>query len=60
LHKNTELHKVTNVFLLSNHSINEMAESFKGVLDPNFRPFSFELKKIKLFKISFELGFKVL
>jgi len=38
---------------------------FKGVLNPNFRPFSFELKKIRFFKINFfkinfDLGFRVL
>jgi len=32
----------------------------KGVLKPNFRPFSSELKKIRLFKINFDLGFRVL
>jgi len=33
---------------------------FKGVFNPNFRPFSFELKKLRFFEINFELGFKVL
>jgi len=28
------------------------------VLNPNFRTFSFELKKIRLFKIKFDLDFK--
>jgi len=30
------------------------------VLNPNFRPFSFELKKIRFFKINFDFGFRVL
>jgi len=34
--------------------------AIKGVLNPNFRPFSFELKKIGLFEINFDLGFRVL
>jgi len=33
---------------------------FKGVLNPNFRPFSFELQKNRFFKINFYLGFRVL
>jgi len=32
----------------------------KGVLNPNFRPFNFELKKKKIFKMNFDLSFKVL
>jgi len=32
----------------------------KGILNPNFRPFSFELKKKRFFKMNFDLGFKVL
>jgi len=33
---------------------------FKGVLNPNFRPFSFKLKKLRFFEINFDLGFRVL
>jgi len=33
---------------------------FKGVLNFNFRPFSFELRKIRFFVINFDLGFRVL
>jgi len=33
---------------------------FKGVLNPNFRLFSFEFKKIRLFEIYFDQGFRVL
>jgi len=33
---------------------------FKGVLNPNFLPFSFELKKNRFFEINFDLGFRVL
>jgi len=33
---------------------------FKGVLHPNFQPFSFELNKKWIFKITFDLGFRVL
>jgi len=32
----------------------------KRVLNPNFRPFSFELKKIRFFEINFGLGFRVM
>jgi len=32
----------------------------KGVLNPNIRPFSFELNKNIYFKINFDLGFRVL
>jgi len=32
----------------------------KGVLNPNFRPCSFELKKVRFFKMNFDLGFRVL
>jgi len=32
----------------------------KGVLNLNFRPFSFELKKKRFLKINFDLGFRVL
>jgi len=32
----------------------------KGVLNPNFRPFSFELKKIRFFEVNFDLDFRVL
>jgi len=32
----------------------------KGVLNPNFQTFSFELKKIRFSKINFDLGFRVL
>jgi len=31
---------------------------FKGVLNPNFRSFSFELNKKYIFKMNFDLGFK--
>jgi len=34
--------------------------TIKGVLNPNFRPISFELKKIRLLEINFDLGFRVL
>jgi len=30
----------------------------KGVLNLNFRPFSFELNKNRFFKMNFELGFR--
>jgi len=32
----------------------------KGVLNPNFRPISFELKKKKYFKINFNLDLRVM
>jgi len=32
----------------------------KGVLNPNFQTFRFELKKIRFFEINFDLGFRVL
>jgi len=33
----------------------------KGVLNPNFRPISFKLKKkIRFFEMNFDLGFRVL
>jgi len=32
----------------------------KGVLNPNFQPFSFKLKKIRFFELNFDLGFSVL
>jgi len=32
--------------------------TLKGVLNPNFQTFRFELKKKKIFKINFDLGFK--
>jgi len=32
----------------------------KGVLNPKFRPFSFELKKIRFFEINLDLCFRVL
>jgi len=35
-------------------------QTFKGVLNPNFRPFSYELKKIRLFEMNYDLGFRVL
>jgi len=36
------------------------SSTVKGVLNPNFPLFSFKLKKIKFFKINFDLGFRVL
>jgi len=49
-----------------NRKTNELAffktqsakNNLKGVLNPNFRPFSIELKKIRFFKINFYLGFR--
>jgi len=32
----------------------------KGILNPNFRPFSFELNKNRFFKMNFDLVFRVL
>jgi len=38
-----------------------VAPPLKGVLNPIFRPFSFELnKKNRFFKMNFDLGFRVL
>jgi len=34
--------------------------SVKGVLNPSFWPFSFELNKNRFFKMNFDLGFRVL
>jgi len=40
--------------------INSRPVYIKEVLNSNFRPFSLELKKIRFFKINFDLGFRVL
>jgi len=40
--------------------VNKFQLKLKGVLNPNFRPFNFELKKNGFFGINFDLGFKVL
>jgi len=37
-----------------------LGKTLKGVLNPNFRPVSFELKKYRFFEINFDLGFRVL
>jgi len=37
-----------------------ISSSVKGVLNPNFLPFSFELKKLRFFEINFELGSRFL
>jgi len=37
-----------------------LEKTLKGVLNPNFRLFSLELKKIRFFKVYFDLGFRVL
>jgi len=45
------------------HSANGLIlpqRSLKGVLNPNFRPYNFELNKNRFFKMNFDLGFKVL
>jgi len=34
--------------------------NLKGVLNPNYRPFSFKMKKFRFFTINFNLGFRVL
>jgi len=39
---------------------NGLKFGLKRVLNSNFRPFSFELKKIRFFEINFDLGFRVL
>jgi len=50
-----------NYELLNEHKVNIyyfllLTEMLKGVLNPNFRSFSFELEKNKFFKINFDLG----
>jgi len=40
------------------HENNKVKKQLKGVLNPNFWPFSFEMRKIRYFKINFELGCK--
>jgi len=53
---------IRNLNLNHNHKVKSSVPSpvVKGILNPNFRPFSFELKKIRFFEINFALGFRVL
>jgi len=40
--------------------LSENKQILKEVLNPNFRTFSFKLKKIRFFEINFDLDFRVL
>jgi len=36
-----------------------ISSTLKGGLNPNFQPFSFELRKNRFFEMNFDLGFRV-